>query len=578
MGSIELATLCDQILTTIDPARSLRGSVLDRVESDAPPPPGTDKALLARLKKHKIPLNVVWLKATPRVRDAAPSVREFGAPEDLYWRCAMCFGLSFVCCNAFVRILKMLPSYDITHLTHQKRHLTLSRFRVLAVKFVPRSVHLIVSETRKEGALVERTWGTDDLVYRMLPCYSDGDDLDPLVIDIAGCRYGIRGTDGSLVCIVPEDFYKTRIQAHEATAPFCGVLPERCLAEGEVVLEGSAVENDLAVERVAVSTLARMGLGPPLAPVRRARFRTTVTGCPPPLMPFRNVNYTSGSVTLESLCLRVIEAWECNNRLQGTIFESIERNASLPPNTVGVTIEQMAKLNLSVNVIRTRPGKRSSNHPMTAESFRAPDDLFWRCAMAGACEPCVSAFIRILQTLPLRRISHQGRPMSVDRFKILEQELHLGEVHVVVYPDGDPPLAIECLEKKEDEAVKRFVMCYDDDLCPLVLDITGSRYGIRGKLLLPESLKCQNFLIASALSWDVSDSSETLQSMLGRAYDGLGLGPPPKKVVCCGCHQPLETKLSCSRCDAVYYCGLSCQRDDWPHHKTLCKRTARKPP
>ena len=39
--------------------------------------------------------------------------------------------------------------------------------------------------------------------------------------------------------------------------------------------------------------------------------------------------------------------------------------------------------------------------------------------------------------------------------------------------------------------------------------------------------------------------------------------------VCFVCLQP--SRLKCSRCDAIQYCGKECQKKDWKIHKHNCK-------
>ncbi|KAL0479840.1 hypothetical protein AKO1_007432 [Acrasis kona] len=46
----------------------------------------------------------------------------------------------------------------------------------------------------------------------------------------------------------------------------------------------------------------------------------------------------------------------------------------------------------------------------------------------------------------------------------------------------------------------------------------------------------------------------------------------PEVTCCCGKKQKVlgEFKM-CSRCKKTKYCGLQCQKDDWPKHKLICK-------
>ena len=43
---------------------------------------------------------------------------------------------------------------------------------------------------------------------------------------------------------------------------------------------------------------------------------------------------------------------------------------------------------------------------------------------------------------------------------------------------------------------------------------------------------------------------------------------------CSNCAAVNVTKF-CSRCKMVYYCNVSCQRDDWSKHKKKCKKLAK---
>ncbi|CAL1527843.1 unnamed protein product, partial [Lymnaea stagnalis] len=48
---------------------------------------------------------------------------------------------------------------------------------------------------------------------------------------------------------------------------------------------------------------------------------------------------------------------------------------------------------------------------------------------------------------------------------------------------------------------------------------------------------------------------------------------PPKLEKCLSCHKESYTMLKCSRCKIGRYCNKSCQKEDFPKHKELCKRT-----
>lgn len=41
-------------------------------------------------------------------------------------------------------------------------------------------------------------------------------------------------------------------------------------------------------------------------------------------------------------------------------------------------------------------------------------------------------------------------------------------------------------------------------------------------------------------------------------------------MLCDTCGKEFKKLKSCGRCKLVYYCSVSCQRADWPDHKTQC--------
>jgi len=41
--------------------------------------------------------------------------------------------------------------------------------------------------------------------------------------------------------------------------------------------------------------------------------------------------------------------------------------------------------------------------------------------------------------------------------------------------------------------------------------------------------------------------------------------------ICCVCNERLQKPIRCSGCHLAYYCGVVCQRGDWPEHKGECK-------
>lgn len=77
----------------------------------------------------------------------------------------------------------------------------------------------------------------------------------------------------------------------------------------------------------------------------------------------------------------------------------------------------------------------------------------------------------------------------------------------------------------------------------------------------------------------LSDSNIT-RDEIAKVYEALGdrdmavqIREPGKRICGNGACQSLEyTELhGCSRCKCVFYCGKSCQRDDWKRHKSLCR-------
>lgn len=77
----------------------------------------------------------------------------------------------------------------------------------------------------------------------------------------------------------------------------------------------------------------------------------------------------------------------------------------------------------------------------------------------------------------------------------------------------------------------------------------------------------------------LSDSNIT-RDEIAKVYEALGdcemalqIREPGKRICGNGACQTLEYKElhGCSRCKCVFYCGKTCQRDDWKRHKTLCK-------
>lgn len=49
-----------------------------------------------------------------------------------------------------------------------------------------------------------------------------------------------------------------------------------------------------------------------------------------------------------------------------------------------------------------------------------------------------------------------------------------------------------------------------------------------------------------------------------------GASQQPKQGACKVCGALPATPLRCSVCRAVNYCGVNCQRTDWPQHRTKC--------
>lgn len=69
------------------------------------------------------------------------------------------------------------------------------------------------------------------------------------------------------------------------------------------------------------------------------------------------------------------------------------------------------------------------------------------------------------------------------------------------------------------------------------------------------------------------DPNETVRSKAStELWIGLQAKTPldVKKYKVCGkCSRPQSTK-KCSKCK-LYYCSITCQTDDWPEHKNVCK-------
>ena len=50
----------------------------------------------------------------------------------------------------------------------------------------------------------------------------------------------------------------------------------------------------------------------------------------------------------------------------------------------------------------------------------------------------------------------------------------------------------------------------------------------------------------------------------------LGLQPPAEERVCVRCKT--GSSLKCSVCLRTHYCSFSCQKDDWPSHRSTCSK------
>jgi hypothetical protein len=43
---------------------------------------------------------------------------------------------------------------------------------------------------------------------------------------------------------------------------------------------------------------------------------------------------------------------------------------------------------------------------------------------------------------------------------------------------------------------------------------------------------------------------------------------------CKSCAVSDKELLRCTRCKEVYYCGVDCQKKDWPNHKLNCSKVS----
>lgn len=47
------------------------------------------------------------------------------------------------------------------------------------------------------------------------------------------------------------------------------------------------------------------------------------------------------------------------------------------------------------------------------------------------------------------------------------------------------------------------------------------------------------------------------------------------KRTCASCEKVGDDLKVCTRCKGPRYCGVACQKADWPEHKRVCQRLAK---
>uniref|UniRef100_K3WX29 MYND-type domain-containing protein n=1 Tax=Globisporangium ultimum (strain ATCC 200006 / CBS 805.95 / DAOM BR144) TaxID=431595 RepID=K3WX29_GLOUD len=84
----------------------------------------------------------------------------------------------------------------------------------------------------------------------------------------------------------------------------------------------------------------------------------------------------------------------------------------------------------------------------------------------------------------------------------------------------------------------------------------------------------------AGVSTTLSDSNIT-RDEIAKVYEAMGdcemahqTREPGKRICGNGACQALQYKEqlhACTRCKCVFYCGKTCQRDDWKRHKAFCR-------
>ncbi len=85
----------------------------------------------------------------------------------------------------------------------------------------------------------------------------------------------------------------------------------------------------------------------------------------------------------------------------------------------------------------------------------------------------------------------------------------------------------------------------------------------------------------SHLPSGMNSSSWFFATFMSPLYDDAPVNPKSVRAVlstiadenCCGARKKVpQIPKRCSRCRSIVYCGVECQRSNWPQHKLLCNR------